>query len=134
MSKSKPGKFLGSLVFPTRRKDGKYVVTHIIRYLDEEGVLHVVPSGFVTDLVSAPKVLKGAYGVLIKWAYNPDGKSWPAAVLHDFYYATQWISRKKADDLFLEALKAGGVRLGIRYAMWLGVRAFGWWPWAKHQE
>ena len=78
----------------------------------------VVFVGFVTDLASIPRALR--------WMINPNGKSRRAAVLHDFLYTGQHLSRKDSDLLFLAALKADGVGLVTRQALYRGVRMGGW--------
>ena len=74
--------------------------------------------GFVTDLASIPRALR--------WMLNPNGKSRRAAVLHDFLYTGQHLSRKDSDLLFLAALKADGVGFVTRQTLYRGVRAGGW--------
>ena len=51
----------------------------------------VVFVGFVTDLASIPRPLR--------WLINPNGKSRRAAVLHDFLYTGQHLSRKEGDKV-----------------------------------
>lgn len=81
-------------------------------------LVFTVFAGFVTDLASIPRVLR--------WAINPNGKSRRAAVLHDFLYTGQHLSRADCDLLFLAALKADGVGLLQRQALYRGVRLGGW--------
>ena len=78
-----------------------------------------VPSGFVTDLASVPRPL---------WSlFPPSGKYLEAAVVHDFLYVTEYppdliVTKKMADQIFLEAMKSLGISAPIRYVMYLGVR------------
>jgi hypothetical protein len=85
-----------------------------------------IPAGFVTDFASVPKVLQGLIG-----SVETHGK---AAVLHDYLYATQPVSRIVADAVFLEAMAVLGVPRWKRWAMYRAVRCFGWWPWNKHRK
>ena len=58
-----------------------------------------VPRGFMTDYATIPRVLQGFYRKIGEGYYK-------SAVLHDFlyrYYCGQ-ISRRLADDIFLEAM------------------------------
>lgn len=83
----------------------------------------VVPAGFVTDLASIPRMLR--------WLLQQNGNSRRAAVLHDFLYATQPVTRAEADSIFRAALKAERV-IGIgRGLYWAGVRVGGWLPWSR---
>lgn len=70
----------------------------------------VVPAGFQTDFASF---------FIIKFGEK-------SATLHDYLYASHLVSRKKADEIFLEALETEGVSYWRRYSCYYGVRAFGW--------
>lgn len=92
-------------------------LVYATRIPNARGALLVVPVGFVTDFASIPRLL---------WALLPrDGSYQPAAVLHDWLY-TEDVSRKDADDIFLEAMEACGTCGPVRRAIWLGVRLCGW--------
>lgn len=76
-----------------------------------------IPAGYETDLASIPQ----------KYQQRAPHES-PTArpgVLHDYLYTTNSVPRRQADRLFREALRAEGVPLGKRLAMWAAVRAFG---------
>ena len=75
------------------------------------------PIGFSTDFASLPKFAR----VFI----NRNGKSRAAAVIHDRLCVTQEVNRKRADQIFLEALGVCGVRWPVRWAMYSAVRAYG---------
>lgn len=77
-----------------------------------------VPDGFITDLASIPRLLRGAI--------NQNGASRRPAVLHDWLYCSQICSRRTADHLFLCALKADGLGFLSRWAMYSAVRSAGW--------
>ena len=74
-----------------------------------------VPSGFLTDLASIPRVF---------WPLVPvNGRHRAAAILHDYLYVTQPCTRAEADALFLEAMHAGGVRWSVLGAFAVAVVA-----------
>lgn len=81
----------------------------------------VVPAGFLTDFASVPR-LPVAYLLTANRGHE-------AAVLHDWAYSTHFVIRAQADDLFAEALEAGGEPAWRRGLMWAGVRVGGWWAW-----
>jgi hypothetical protein len=84
-----------------------------------------VPAGFETDFASIPRSLEP---LLAPWAkYNK------APIVHDLLYRTHRVTRRRADAIFLEAMridlrchKTG--RLVARVE-WLAVRLFGWLAW-----
>lgn len=85
-----------------------------------------VPVGFVTDLASVPRlpfvyVLTG-------------GTAKKAAVVHDYLYREQCCTRREADAVFSEAMKASGQPWWRRTLMWAGVRLFGWVPYRSHER
>jgi hypothetical protein len=80
-----------------------------------------VPIGFITDFASVPRI-----PIAHLLAANCGHE---AAVLHDFLYTTHQVTRKQADDIFAEALAAGGEPAWRRGLMWLGVRIGGGGPW-----
>jgi len=82
------------------------------------GYTVVVPSGFVTDFASVPR-LPFAYTLF-------GGMAKRAAVVHDFLYSEAGkLPRSKADAVFKEAMLVTGVSIWRRNFMWLGVRVFG---------
>ena len=79
----------------------------------------IVPKGFVTDFASVPR---------IPIVYALTGNtSHRAAVVHDYLYGDNGlrVSRKKADKVFLEAMKSRKVSGWRRYSMYWAVRLFG---------
>lgn len=80
-----------------------------------------VPAGFVTDLASVPRLARPFLDI--------NGRSAKPAVLHDWLYTSQTMPRGDADALFLEALRAEGVRLAGPWIYWAGVRVGGWVAW-----
>ena len=83
--------------------NGEFVVLGGLSFRAQNGELFTVPSGFITNFASYPLVGRMVYGV------NDDSRY--AAVLHDYLYATQCVSRERADELFLEALESRGSSL-----------------------
>ena len=82
-----------------------------------------VPANFITDLASIPKIL---------WnIFEPAGENYTrAALVHDYLYSKNCIytdiSRKEADQIFLEIMKERGVPFWKRHLMHKAVRMFGW--------
>ena len=77
-----------------------------------------VPKDFITDFASVPRLP-------FTWWYA-GGLADRAAVVHDYLYNRKVVERKIADKIFLEAMKASGISLWHRYAMYAAVRALGW--------
>lgn len=59
-----------------------------------------VPEGFVTDFASVPRIL-GVYDL-------EGGRCNKAAVVHDWLYTTQRVTREQADQVLREAILASG--------------------------
>jgi len=85
-----------------------------------------VPEGFVTDFASVPRIL---WGVFPRW-----GKYGNAAVIHDYLYWQQKYSRKRADDIFLEAMEVLSVGWFQKYSLYYAVRIFGWFAWWSNKK
>jgi hypothetical protein len=83
----------------------------------------VVPTGFITDLASVPR--------LPLTFLLAGGKAPGPAVVHDWLYSTHEVDRKTADDIFYEAILAAGHSKATAWIMWLGVRAGGGFAWDK---
>lgn len=76
-----------------------------------------VPTGFVTDLASTPR---------IPFVYEiGGGVANMASVVHDFIYSTHPVPRNIADAVLKEASAVTGVGFFTRWAMWAGVRVGG---------
>jgi hypothetical protein len=85
----------------------------------------VVPEGFVTDFASVPRL-----PLMFLLAGN---EAHEAAVVHDFAYSRQEMTRSQADALFEEAAIASGEPEWRARLMWLGVRAGGWVAWNRYK-
>lgn len=81
-----------------------------------------VPSGFITDFASI-KVLHNAFLFVLFALVSGYGNY--AATLHDWLYTTGSVSRKQADDILYEALRAEGVAKWRAWIFWAGVRVGG---------
>jgi hypothetical protein len=86
----------------------------------------VVPAGFKTDYASIPRIL---------WvALPPVGRYDKDAVVHDFLYQHNGVTRKQADDVLREAMEVSRVRRSQRDTIYAGVRVGGWWTWRKYRK
>lgn len=84
-----------------------------------------VPACFKTDLASIPRPL---------WAVLPPvGKYDAAAVVHDYLYQTNGLTRAAADSILLEAMGVLGVGRLTRWLIYSGVRLGGWKPWNAYR-
>ena len=82
------------------------------------GHLISVPEGFKFDIASIPRVLWPLIG--------PMELGLPAPLAHDFFYRFRDVSRRVADRLFRQVMRAEGVGWCRRWLGWLAVRVFGW--------
>lgn len=89
-------------------------------YHEANGSVWLVPSGFITDFASVPRI------PLAYWLTGDSAHM--SAVLHD------WLCRElypehmtwlEAADVFREAMEAEGVRAWRRWMMYWAVRLFG---------
>lgn len=114
----KPG-FQGKLIleFLDEAVDGKWFKTkESLSYISKAGMLYYVQRNTHTDFASVPR----AFRFLISRV----GRHGKSAVLHDYLCETGEISRKKADQIFLESMETLGVGWLKRSTMYLGVRAY----------
>jgi len=85
-----------------------------------------VPVGFVTDFTSVPRILRG---IIPCW-----GKYGNAAVIHDYCYWEQKYTRKRADEIFREAMGVLEVSRIHRAVLYWMVRLFGWIHWYRNTK
>ena len=100
---------------------------HVGSYPSNEII--VVPSGFVTDFASIPRIF---WSVL-----SPTDQYGKAALLHDYCYVTHYKKdRDYCDKIFKEAMLVLKVPPWKLYTMYWGVRIFGEQAWnnAKMRE
>lgn len=96
------------------------------------GEIVEVPEGFATDLASIPRAFRFLISV--------NGNHRPAAIVHDYLYSKKGaltiknklvkVTRKQADQIFLEAMKELGVNFITRRVMYSAVRMGGWLHWS----
>jgi len=86
----------------------------------------VIPGHFTTDLSSVPRMLW--------WWAPPHGPYTPAAVLHDWLYASGIYSKRQADKWFHQHMLACGVRPTMARTKYIAVRLFGRRAWNKHRN
>lgn len=94
-------------------------------YRANDGRIWSVDTGFVTDFASIPRPLW--------WRYPKSGTWNRAAVLHDWLYAINGVTRSGADLLFREALQACGVNRWTRNVFYVAVRVGGAGAWRKYR-
>ena len=81
----------------------------------------LVPAGFITDFASIPRIF---------WsALRPDGEYAYAAIIHDYLYWEQRVSRETADNIFREVLKDFNVDTITTLAIYNAVRVGGGSAW-----
>jgi hypothetical protein len=102
------------------------VLTDLIWESSISGQRITVPKGFITDLASIPAALRGIL--------NVNGPSRSPAVVHDYLYCCQVLSRERSDEILREALESRGVDIITRNAFYSAVRSFGWIYWNKRLE
>jgi len=93
---------------------------------EQKREVYTVMEGFVSDFASIPRLCWPLIG-------HPAGEYAQASVLHDFLYRVQPVSRKKADELFLEGMEVLGVVPWKRKAMYAAVRCFAKHAWKNKQ-
>lgn len=103
----------------TLMKDAHYIV---------EDVEFTVPRLFQTDGASIPRFAWITTGTPF------DPKHIRAAVLHDYLYQTNNVTRKKADQIFRKLLRHDDVSAYQAFKMYGALRAFGWVAWRKYRK
>jgi hypothetical protein len=85
-----------------------------------------VPKGFVTDLASIPQIF---FSLL-----RPDGEYAYPAIIHDYLYWEQPISREDADEIFKLAMQDFKVNAAAKWLIHQTVRWGGGFAWANNAE
>jgi hypothetical protein len=114
--------FRTRLVVEAADARGEWVVKDPLVW-DTGAVRVTVPAGYITDLASIPRALRSVFDI--------NGPSRKPAVLHDWLYCSQIVSRGTADALFRDALAWAGMGWVHRTAYYLGVRMGGWVAWRE---
>lgn len=111
---------------PSDDDDGRFVLVQDFEYHGSRGC-YFVPAGFSTDFASIPRILWPIIG-------PPYGRHSKAAVVHDWLYSTEHVTRARADRAFRDIMRECGVGFLRRWVMWLGVRVGGWLSWGKFRK
>jgi hypothetical protein len=85
-----------------------------------------VPVGFVTDFASIPRIF---WSIL-----PPDGKYTHPAIVHDFLYWTQTVSRQDADQILKIMMEDFSVGTATVAAIYSAVRTFGGLAWDSNAK
>lgn len=93
---------------------------------EDSCVLTTIPKGFRFDGASIPRFFWRIMG------HPLSTDTLKAALVHDFLYATEMVSRKNADFLFRELMRVNRVPFLKRYLMYAAVRFFGGHVWCRH--
>lgn len=103
---------------------GRWRLDHPLAYeSDVAGQAFIVPEGFETDFASVPRI-PGAFWLFGDMAHQ-------AAVIHDWLYTEQPVSREMADDVLREAALVCGVSAWRAHCIWAGVRVGGQAAWDR---
>lgn len=116
---SEPGLIPGK----TKEDWNKSILTGKLTYASKKFDRNIkVPAGFKTDYASIPRAFQLFIPKVARHRY--------AAVVHDWLYNRESpyvnMTRKEADDIFLEAMADLQVSPWMRWTMYSAVRAFGW--------
>jgi hypothetical protein len=119
------------LLHLARFQDENYVLTREIRWRPEgRYALTIqpvtVPSGFVTDLASIPRMF---YSLL-----RPDGRYSFPAIVHDYLYWTQEVSRPQADEIFRQSMMEFDISRTTIATIHGAVRMFGGSAWRANAK
>lgn len=100
-------------------------------YQLSDGRKIIIPDNFKTDFATIPRIF---WFIAPPVGYGARAAYGKAAVIHDYLYRNKSIggtaiSRKIADDIFVECMKVSNVHPVRQYIMWLAVRMFGWLLW-----
>nr|DAY32484.1 MAG TPA: Protein of unknown function (DUF1353) [Caudoviricetes sp.] len=105
---------------PIKKSDGSIKTPE--EYTEEDKHLRsfekiVVPSGFITDLATIPRVF---------WSLFPPHDDYAkAAILHDYMYENAIASKAEADIILYEAMQVLGVPKWKSKLFYLAVKYFG---------
>ena len=91
------------------------------------GVEYTVPAGFECDGASIPRVFWRIIGPPMDCDYIVE------AIIHDWIYRFQPVSRHVADRDFFNRLKKPGLKIR-RYLIYISVALFGWISWNRNKR
>lgn len=95
--------------------------------VEYEGVIYIIPAGFVTDYSSYPWFTR----TLVRWS-----KTDIAGVFHDWLYKNGEVTRKFADQAWYDTAIAGqhsANKIQGRIS-WAVLRATAWYTWNKYRR
>lgn len=107
-----------------KQGERRWALVSPLRYEVAPGKILEVPEGFYTDFASIPR--------FFYISTPPIGKYDAAAIVHDFLYFAQALTRESSDRVFLQAMADSGVSWYTRYKMFLAVRLFGGGIWERY--
>jgi len=113
-------------IYDEKRKETIALVIHELVY-NVDGIEYIVPKGFPSDGASIPRLCWRVIG------HPFDMKYLREAVLHDWMYNVQPVSRKEADDIFEQLLRTR-VSWLRRKLIYRAVRTFGWVAWNNNAK
>lgn len=132
MKGKKMSKFITELDCRLKDDDSVWILDSTLIYESDLLGKIVVPMQFETDFASVPRVP-------IFYMLFGD-RAHREAVIHDYLYRKDaqtrkypYISREKADAVFLEAMENRKKPIFVRWSMYLGVRLGGWTAYHKHK-
>lgn len=115
---------IAELVGKNKWRIYKKFTYHVNKYPSKEII--TIHKGFKTDFASVPRLF---------WVFiSPIDKHGKAAVVHDYCYKYGYYTRKRSDEIFLEAMIILNVPKWKRIAMYYSVRMFAFWAWWKHRR
>lgn len=112
-----------------RFADPMYYLTSVIGWDPEPAQASTyqsvrVPIGFVTDFASIPRMF---------WSLlRPDGQYSYAAVIHDFLYWEQYLTRETSDAIFRLCMEDFKINSAVIKAVHAGVRLGGGFAWEEN--
>jgi hypothetical protein len=110
-------------------RDGKSfwrLLAPLVYHSDLVSILITAPKKFLTDFASVPR-LPLAYLIAGDTAHE-------AAVVHDYLYCTNGVSRRVADAIFYEAMRVSGEPRWRAFLMWSAVRVSAWVAWRRYRR
>jgi len=127
LKKPKPY-FIGTLKLEEVIPGEEWMLLDPLSFVRKNGAIYTAEELFHTDGASIPKWLWSLVGGPLS------GKYAKSAVIHDKLCRSGIVPRKKADKIFLEAMKADGVAFWKRRAMYMAVRAYSMWVRGKKDK
>ena len=104
----------------------------MFKYASSDELICIITiENFMTDFASIPWIMRW-------WRDGSIGPQRVAGYFHDWLYSSQSIySRKESDRIFrmvIQGLDSSRRSFFTRWAMWSGLRLFGWFAWNRDQK